>query len=189
MHICVFGDGPDQDLEILFAPIFLYFSIFNHLVYSWADHPHDSLVADVVMDDLSGFIQLCAVDEDICSQLGLPELLEVLDEFDHFFLWVVERLVGNGGLGLSLFYELWLGVVDLWFNVFDGREKFWGGILCLEIHNYYIYCSVISCFLVDFIVEGNVLTWKNYLHFFTVWAFNSLLSYFWWKRMRFRGHE
>ena len=86
MQICVFGDGPDQDLEILLAPIFLYFSIFDHLVDSGADHPHNSLVADVVVDDLPGFIQLCAVGEDICSQFGLPELLEALDEFDHFFL-------------------------------------------------------------------------------------------------------
>ena len=189
MQICVFGDSPDQDLEILFTPIFLYFSIFDHLVDSGADHPHNSLVADVVVDDLPGFIQLCAVGEDICSQFGLPELLEALDEFDHFFLWVMQRLVGNGGLGFGLFYQLWLGVVHLWFNVLDGREKFWGGILCLEIHNYYIYSSVISCFWVDFIVWGNVLIRKKYLHFFIVWTFNSLLSYFGWKKMCFWGCE
>lgn len=86
VQICVFRDGPDEDLEILFTPIFLNFSIFDHLVDSGGDHPQDGLVADVVVDDLSGFIELCAVCEDVCSQFGLSKLLEALDEFDHFFL-------------------------------------------------------------------------------------------------------
>ncbi len=96
VEITILRDGPDEYLEVFFTPILLNLPIFEHLVDSGREHPENGLVADVIGDDLSGSIELCAVYNHIPSEFRLPVFLKSSNEFDHFLLGLEERFRAEG---------------------------------------------------------------------------------------------
>jgi hypothetical protein len=81
--VAVFGDDPNQDLHIFFAPVLFYLLIFYHLLDPAGGQTHHALLTDKGRHDLFVTIDLLTMLKDIASQLSPSMLLKVIDEADQ----------------------------------------------------------------------------------------------------------
>ena len=93
MQVRILGDDPRQYLDVLFTPVLLDLFIFDHLVDSTGDHPHDGLVTDVVGDNFFGFVELRTMGYYIAPELSLPVLMKILYKFRESLLGFEQGLV------------------------------------------------------------------------------------------------
>jgi hypothetical protein len=105
VYVSIFADDPDKDFEVFLGPVFLYFPVFQHLVDSAPDHPHDGLVTDIASDHPTTLVELRAVDKNVRTQLTLPVLVESLHKFDKPSFGLKQSLHRNRALK---------GLLDLW---------------------------------------------------------------------------
>ena len=119
VHISIFTDHPNKDLEVFLGPVLLYFSILQHLVNPASNHPHNSLVAYVTSYHPTSLVELRAVNKHIRTQLALPVLMESLYKFNEFLLGFNKSLHRNGALNEFIAY---CGLLRLIYVLFYVRE-------------------------------------------------------------------